>query len=532
MATIITIEGIDGIGKATIADALYHQMHKCGLKVAKASFPVYESPTGQMVTGFLHGKLMGNPIEVDPYLASMPYTMDRYAFWKEHADIIENQFVILDRSHLSNFFFQGAKIYFEDLIWFYTYSSAPTSVRFYDTAAELCDDIENLKRGYCCVVKYPTSDDRLEIVNGPKLHNLYTRFIISQIQYGHVIASAYDTVPGLRSTGDRITDLRQFTKWLYDMEINHTILKQCNFINFYLGNTNARTLVKDSTEQMKDRADLDLHEKNAFYRELVERFSQIIVHNEIPIITPDTKGFTLYPIQATHIATDKTESSEDYQYRIALNAYYTACRIREYLALLSTDCSTIYALKENVPFTYEKKDKEEPEEDSNHDVSVKCSGAIITPQGVGRLHALLMHVDRGGEIVSADLVFLQDIFHLSDDMIDAVLRVCALVPEKRWMAEKLAHQFNEHFDAFNRTLSRISMTVRKLTGTTTEPVEDKFVSWLCRHYKNEWTAKLKQISHSGLDFSGIIEEILKLLVSSEIEVKPGYRDGVFHIMID
>ena len=52
---LIVIEGLDGSGKATNANALYEKLRSLGKKVKKISFPDYESDSSALVKMYLAG---------------------------------------------------------------------------------------------------------------------------------------------------------------------------------------------------------------------------------------------------------------------------------------------------------------------------------------------------------------------------------------------------------------------------------------------------------------------------------------------
>jgi dTMP kinase len=108
------IEGSDGAGKETQSKLLKEALEAKGFKVASVSFPRYKQTTGGWV---LHEALKGddatkyNFAKLDPYAASLPYTMDR----RESRDYLyalieENDIVIFDRYVESNLLHQGGKI--------------------------------------------------------------------------------------------------------------------------------------------------------------------------------------------------------------------------------------------------------------------------------------------------------------------------------------------------------------------------------------------------------------------------------------
>lgn len=107
---LIVIEGADGAGKATQTALLYDRLVNEGKNVERLDFPGYSrSRFGALIKECLtgtHGDFMG----LDPYLASLPYALDRF----EEKNTIETwlkkgSVVLLDRYVSANMLHQGAK---------------------------------------------------------------------------------------------------------------------------------------------------------------------------------------------------------------------------------------------------------------------------------------------------------------------------------------------------------------------------------------------------------------------------------------
>jgi dTMP kinase len=108
------VEGSDGAGKETQSRLLKEGLQAQGFKVASVSFPRYKQTAGGWV---LWEALKGEDsakyafAKLDPYAASLPYTMDR----RESKDFLEqliadHDVVIFDRYVESNLLHQGGKI--------------------------------------------------------------------------------------------------------------------------------------------------------------------------------------------------------------------------------------------------------------------------------------------------------------------------------------------------------------------------------------------------------------------------------------
>lgn len=109
---LIVIEGLDGSGKATQAQLVYENLYKAGIKVRKISFPDYEQPSSVLVKMYLNGDFGDKPSDVNAYVASTFYAVDRAAsflkFWKK--DYEEGTVFIADRYATSNAIYQLSKL--------------------------------------------------------------------------------------------------------------------------------------------------------------------------------------------------------------------------------------------------------------------------------------------------------------------------------------------------------------------------------------------------------------------------------------
>lgn len=107
---LIVIEGTDGSGKKTQAALLIERLKKEGLKTVSKSFPQYGTKSAGPTEEFLSGKY-GKPTEVDPYISSVFYAVDRFDLSQELKKLLGDGFVvILDRYVDSNVGHQGGKI--------------------------------------------------------------------------------------------------------------------------------------------------------------------------------------------------------------------------------------------------------------------------------------------------------------------------------------------------------------------------------------------------------------------------------------
>lgn len=103
---LIVIDGLDGSGKATQTKLLVNRLKKEGYQVAVTDFPqYYTSFFGKMVGRYLAGEF-GKAKQVNPYLASILYALDRWEakdemekWLKEGRIIISNRYVSANQIH-------------------------------------------------------------------------------------------------------------------------------------------------------------------------------------------------------------------------------------------------------------------------------------------------------------------------------------------------------------------------------------------------------------------------------------------------
>lgn len=100
---LYVIEGLDGSGKATQATLLTDYLTGKGIPCRKLSFPDYNDPSSTLVKMYLHGEI-GTLEEVNPYGASLFFTVDRYASYCRHwrPDYEAGKILVADRYSTSN----------------------------------------------------------------------------------------------------------------------------------------------------------------------------------------------------------------------------------------------------------------------------------------------------------------------------------------------------------------------------------------------------------------------------------------------
>lgn len=109
---LIIIEAGDGSGKATQTKLLYDKLLSMGKKVMKVEYPDYESEACAPVKMYLRGEFGGHADDVNAYVASLFFAVDRYASyrkkWKKAYE--EGTIILADRYTTSNMVHQAVKI--------------------------------------------------------------------------------------------------------------------------------------------------------------------------------------------------------------------------------------------------------------------------------------------------------------------------------------------------------------------------------------------------------------------------------------
>ena len=115
---LVVIDGIDSVGKQTQKEMMRDYLKNTrGLvedeEFAVVDFPRYNEFSSEFVRAYLGGKLTSDPNDIDPYLASTFYSIDRALSFKNEAwgRVYRNGgLVIADRYTCSNVIYQGSKL--------------------------------------------------------------------------------------------------------------------------------------------------------------------------------------------------------------------------------------------------------------------------------------------------------------------------------------------------------------------------------------------------------------------------------------
>ena len=109
---LIVFEGTDGSGKATQSRLLCEHLQRESIPYKNITFPRYGKPSAAMVQEYLDGNLGRRPGDVNAYAASLMFSMDRYASYKQDwgAFYEAGGLVIADRYTTSNAVHQGSKL--------------------------------------------------------------------------------------------------------------------------------------------------------------------------------------------------------------------------------------------------------------------------------------------------------------------------------------------------------------------------------------------------------------------------------------
>lgn len=111
---LIVLDGIDGSGKGTQTELLFKRLRANGHEAVKIDFPQYGEKSAGLIENYLNGAY-GKPDEVDPYVASFFYMLDRYdASFGMKEWLNDGKVIVADRYVAANLGHQGGKILDKD----------------------------------------------------------------------------------------------------------------------------------------------------------------------------------------------------------------------------------------------------------------------------------------------------------------------------------------------------------------------------------------------------------------------------------
>lgn len=123
---LIEFEGLDCSFKETNSKALKEYIsNKTNREVVLVSYPNYDNPSAYFIKQYLGGKYDKDPSNINPRVAHLFYSLDRYDHWMtEVKPIYDNGGIIIaDRYTLSNIVYQTAKLETSDYAKKYNYIS-------------------------------------------------------------------------------------------------------------------------------------------------------------------------------------------------------------------------------------------------------------------------------------------------------------------------------------------------------------------------------------------------------------------------
>jgi len=108
---LIVFEGVDSSGKETHSRLAYERLVRDGFSAQKVSFPNYGSKAAGALKMYLDGEFGAHPEDVNPYVASTFYAVDRFASFRQvwRKSYESGITIISDRYTTSNMIHQGAK---------------------------------------------------------------------------------------------------------------------------------------------------------------------------------------------------------------------------------------------------------------------------------------------------------------------------------------------------------------------------------------------------------------------------------------
>lgn len=118
---LIVFEGIDGSGKSAHYRRVCQRLEAEGIAYNHIVFPRYDKESSALIRMYLGGEFGSNPADVNAYISSTFFAVDRVAAYRTDWGSIYNGggFVLSDRYTTSNAVHQGAKLKNEELEAFF-----------------------------------------------------------------------------------------------------------------------------------------------------------------------------------------------------------------------------------------------------------------------------------------------------------------------------------------------------------------------------------------------------------------------------
>lgn len=111
MGKLIVFEGTDGSGKSTQFELLTKRLQAQNIDFRTIMFPQYTEPSSALIRMYLGGEFGAKPSDVNAYVASTFYAVDRYAsyrkVWREY--YLNGGLMLSDRYTTSNAVHQASK---------------------------------------------------------------------------------------------------------------------------------------------------------------------------------------------------------------------------------------------------------------------------------------------------------------------------------------------------------------------------------------------------------------------------------------
>ena len=204
MYSIITIDGLDGSGKATISKLLTQELSKNGQMVVNIEPPFYDTLTGMIVSDYLQN---GYGYITDRWVVSQMYSFDRNMWMRNHF----NLFLADDISNSKEY-----PCFTDDDIIF-LYNRNWLSNLLYQTTIDTQEDSDNLQLDpYCGHIQDPQNSEFCTPFKLSTLHDMYQKAsatLESRVKTPNYleITSAYQLA--------RASNVASMIHRLYDMEI-------------------------------------------------------------------------------------------------------------------------------------------------------------------------------------------------------------------------------------------------------------------------------------------------------------------------